>query len=232
MRKYMLVWISCIGLGGCSCCSGLVDIEGEDRHAGFAEGELLVPLGGQSPKQDYRVLSMGYARGTGQFDQTIANGRYVDVSGTQIQGPTTIHNKAALDVMYLRWIRHTFLSESFAWYRGGGFSLLEMDFTVTDGILRSTEDHSEPVLHGLLGGAYHFTPAFGIEGGFGIYSQIFSSGSSASLVEERLQFFATPEPSLRLHAGYRSWGYSANYVNRSDIHFTFAGASAGVAFLF
>lgn len=235
MRKHILVWMSCIGLGGCSCCNGLVDVEGKDRHARFTEGELVVPIGKKSSKQhdrDYRDLSLGYAHGSGQFEQIIENGHYVDVNGTQINGPTTSYNKASLDVIYIRWIRHTFLDESFAWYRGGGLGWLEMDFTITDGIQRATTGHSETALHGLVGGAYYFMPSFGLEGSIGIYSQILSSGSSASMVEERLQFFATPAPSLRLHAGYRSWGYSADYVNRSDIHFTFSGAIAGAAFLF
>ncbi len=236
MHNYMWLWmVGCIGLAACSSTSGLVNIDGEDRHARFGEGEILLPLGNKSPTQhdrDYRVLSIGYARGTGQFDQVLSSSVYVDVDGTQLHGSATLNNEAILNVMYLRGLRHTFTSKSFEWYRGGGVALLDMDFTTTDGLQYASTNHSGVTLHGLLGIAYHFTPTFGAEGNIGIYTELFAHETSSSLWEERIQFFVTPAPSVRLHAGYRSWGYSAGYNNRSDIEFFFSGASVGAAFLF
>lgn len=241
MRECILaLLVGCFVVTGCSS-SGPVAIDGEDRNVSFPEGEIVVTLGSgssQHPGRDYSTIYAGYARSEGQFDQTLTNDEFVNVDGTEIHGPVTLDNKARLDVAYLGMAAHSYISESFVWYGGGGLGFLDLDLTTTTADQRSTLHESGLNLHGSLGLAYHITPAFGIEGNIKLYMPLFFpvAVDSATLLDQRVQFFVTPTESLRLFAGFRTWsyGYEETYslIDRSDINVVFSGPTAGVVLRF
>lgn len=239
MRNVVLVLMaSCLVLTGCST-SAPVDIDGEDNDARFSEAEIAVRIGDdqdQRVNRGYAAISVGYTHSEGQFNQSLSSGESVRLDSGSIDGPAMLDNEASLDVTYVRVIYHSFMSESFEWYGAGGLGYLDMELTTTSGTQRIKDSDSQLNIHALLGLAYHFTPAFGIEGNISFYPPIFPFSNSASLVGERIQFFVSPTDTLRLFAGYRRWTYSFedndSVFARSDVNLDFSGPTAGVTLSF
>lgn len=235
MRNTLLVMvISGVTLILNGCSPEVVDIDGEDNHVFIPEGEVVVSLGSsieKGPNRRDNTLSVGYARGEGEFDQRLNSSEYVDVEGVQINGPIKLYHKADLGVGYLRFVRHMFNGERFEWYWGAGLGFSELNLTTTDGTQEINTDNSAAGVSGLVGLAYSFHPMFGIETNLAAY--VFPTDDESSLYDLRAQMVFTPVETLRLYAGYRHWGYHYNpHLGDSDVLFDFYGPTAGVTLHF
>ncbi|HEY0635245.1 MAG TPA: hypothetical protein VGE00_07685 [Gammaproteobacteria bacterium] len=210
-------------------------IRGEDDHALFAEGEVVVGLGKEErtdPKRRVNTLSAGYIRTAGVSDQTLDYYDDIAVNGEDISGPVTLENDLKLSVGYLRFVRHMFVTQSFAWHWGAGLGYSHLNYTGTTPYQQVNFIDSATGLHGQAGVAYRFNPLVTLEGALGGY--IFSGDYDSRLLTAQLGLAMFPVERLRLFAGYRRWEYylSSDTYGMSDIDFLFAGPTVGASLTF
>ncbi|HEY0720063.1 MAG TPA: hypothetical protein VGE50_02300 [Gammaproteobacteria bacterium] len=228
-----LLILGTVLLNGCTD-----NIRGEDDHALFAEGEVVVGLGKvepNDPKRRVNTLSAGYIRTEGDAEQDLsAYGDDIRVNGVTIRGPVTVENNLKLSVGYLRFVRHMFVTQGFEWHWGAGLGYSHVNYTGTTPNQQVNFIDSATGLHGQVGVAYHFNPQVAFEGVLGGYQ--FSGDHDTRLLTRQLVLVASPTDALRLFAGYRAWDYhfmfSADDPSNSDIDFYFAGPTVGATLSF
>jgi len=231
VRIYILgLTIGASMLSGCAS----VNIDGHDGNARFPEGEITIalsPVDRTNPKLRYNTLSMGYVRTSGESEQTVDTGDYVDINNVRIYGPTTLNNDLKLGVGYLRFVRHMFINQSFEWNWGAGFGYSNFNYTGTAGSQQLKFKDSALGVHGQVGLAYYLTPRVALEGNIGGY--VFSSDNDSELATGQIVFAVTPVDAIRLFAGYRRWDYYMTpNQGMSDIQYRFSGPTAGLTLNF
>ncbi len=224
-----LLILGAVALNGCTN-----NIQGEDKHALFAEGEAVVGLGKverNDPKRRVNLLSAGYIRTSGDSEQTLSgHGDEIHVDDTYLYGPATLENNLKLSVGYLRFVRHMFVSQRFDWHWAAGVGYSHINYTGTTPLQQVNYIDSASGLHGQAGVAYHFNPQVALEGALGGY---LFSGDDARLLTTQLGLAVTPTEALRLFVGYRRWAYYLiPSTGWSDIDFVFAGPSVGATLTF
>jgi len=225
--------LTIVGFTALTGCAS-VNIQGHDGNARFPEGEITVALGQvdhDNPKRRYNTLSVGYVRTSGESDQTLDAGDYVDVNNSRIYGPTKLSNDLELGVGYVRFVRHMFINQSFEWNWGAGFGYSHFKYTGTAGTQQLTFKDSALGLHGQVGLAYYLAPRVALEGSIGGY--VFSSDNDSQLATGQIVFAVTPVEAVRLFAGYRRWDYYMTpQQGVSDIEYRFSGPTAGLTLNF
>jgi hypothetical protein len=193
------------------CASNVISIDAKDS-VDFATLETSIPL---SKQRGDRIKLRG-SRTSGDYSQTVPDGKMIIIEDTQIQGPTDVSGTADLTYASVSYGSEDILSKggmmphelSFLVYIG--VAQTNMDTTLLhEGTTYATNDRTTE-LYMQLGGAYAVTPSF--KAGLSWATSVGADLTGISEVDLRLGYLLFSH--LEVIGGYRWLEY--NYLVEED----------------